>query len=72
MLILPQLLLQIGRRETAIRMTMGVSRRQLLGQLLSASLLLATVGITGALFLAQRLIALIPALLPNTGYPLSF
>ncbi len=36
------------------------------------SLLLATVGITGALLLAQRLITLIPALLPNIGYPLSF
>lgn len=60
------------RREFAMRVALGASRRQLLRQLVTESAMLAVAGVGAALILAQRLIALIPALMPNIGFPLGF
>lgn len=60
------------RREFAMRVALGASRRQLLRQLVTECAMLAIAGVAAALILAQRLIALIPALMPNIGFPLGF
>lgn len=60
------------RREIAMRAALGASRVQLLRQLLTEYCVLAAAGIGGAIVLAQQLIALVPALIPDIGYPLGF
>ena len=60
------------RREIAMRAALGATRGMLLRQLVTEYTVLAALGIAGALILAQRLISLVPALLPNIGYPLGF
>jgi predicted permease len=60
------------RREFAMRVALGASRRQLLRQLVTECVMLAIAGVGAALIVAQRLIALIPALMPNIGFPLGF
>jgi predicted permease len=60
------------RREIAMRAALGATRGMLLRQLVTEYTVLAAFGIAGALILAQRLISLVPALLPNIGYPLGF
>ena len=60
------------RREIAMRAALGATRGMLLRQLVTEYGVLAAFGIAGALTLAQRLISLVPALLPNIGYPLGF
>ncbi len=60
------------RREIAMRVALGATRGLLLRQLLTEYAVLATMGVAGALILAQRLIALVPALMPEIGYPLGF
>jgi predicted permease len=60
------------RREIAMRVALGASRVQVLRQLLTEYCILAAAGIGGAVVLAQRLIALVPALMPDIGYPLGF
>lgn len=69
------LLLALGdarRHEIATRVALGASRTQLLRQLITEYCLLAAAGIAGAVFLAQRLIALVPSLIPDIGYPIGF
>lgn len=60
------------RREFAMRAALGASRRQLVRQLLTEYMMLAIAGVGGALLLAQRLIRLAPALIPNIGFPIGF
>ena len=60
------------RREIAMRTALGATRGMLLRQLVTEYAVLAGLGVAGALLLAQRLIALVPALLPDIGYPLGF
>jgi len=60
------------RREIAMRVAMGATRGLLLRQLITEYSVLAVVGVAGALVLAQRLIALVPALMPDVGFPLGF
>ena len=60
------------RRELAMRVALGATRGLLLRQLVTEYILLAVAGVAGALILAQRLIALVPALLPDVGFPLGF
>jgi predicted permease len=60
------------RREIAMRVALGASRAQVLRQLLTEYCVLAAAGIGGAILLAQRLISLVPALMPDIGYPLGF
>ncbi len=60
------------RREIAMRIALGATRVQLLRQLVTEYAVLAVVGVAGALVLAQGLIALVPALMPNIGFPLGF
>jgi predicted permease len=60
------------RREFAMRVALGVSRRQLLCQLLTEYMMLAAAGMGGALILAQRLVELVPALIPDIGFPIGF
>jgi predicted permease len=58
------------QREFAMRMALGAARRQLLRQLVTECAVLVGLGVAGALALARWLIALVPALLPNIGFPL--
>ena len=60
------------RREIAMREALGASRRQLLRQLITEYAVLAAVGVVGALGLAKWVITLVPALMPNVGFPLGF
>ncbi|MGA9427232.1 MAG: ADOP family duplicated permease, partial [Terracidiphilus sp.] len=60
------------RREIAMRVALGASRAQMLRQLLTEYCVLAAAGIGGAILLAQRIIVLVPALMPDTGYPVGF
>lgn len=60
------------RREIAMRTALGATRGMLLRQLVTEYAVLAAFGVVGALLLAQRLISLVPALLPNIGFPLGF
>jgi predicted permease len=60
------------RREIAMRVALGATRGQLLRQLVTEYTVLAAAGVAGAIVLAQRLIALVPALLPDVGFPLGF
>ncbi len=60
------------RREMAMRTALGASRARLLGQSLTEYCVLALAGVGGAILLAQQLIRLVPALMPDIGYPLGF
>ena len=60
------------RREIAMRVALGASRGLLLRQLVTEYAVLAVAGVAGALVLAQWLIALVPALMPDIGFPLGF
>ncbi|MGB8031993.1 MAG: ABC transporter permease [Terracidiphilus sp.] len=60
------------RREIAMRAALGATRGMLLRQLVTEYAVLAAFGVAGALVLAQRLISMVPALLPDIGYPLGF
>ena len=60
------------RREIAMRAALGATRGMLLRQLVTEYAVLAAFGVAGALLLARELIALVPALLPDIGYPLGF
>jgi predicted permease len=60
------------RREIAMRVALGASRGLLLRQLVTEYAVLAVVGVAGALALAQWLIALVPKLMPDVGFPLGF
>ena len=60
------------RKEIAMRAALGAGRGQLLRQLITEYAALAAVGVAGALGLAEWVIALVPALMPNIGYPLGF
>jgi predicted permease len=60
------------RREIAMRMALGASRTQVMRQLLAEYCVLAVAGVGSAILLAQQLIRLVPALMPNIGYPLGF
>ena len=59
------------RREIAMRTALGAMRGNLIGQLVTEYALLAVAGIALALVLAQRLIAAVPAFIPDIGFPLS-
>jgi len=60
------------RREMAMRVALGATRWILLRQLVTEYAVLAFMGVAGALILAQRLISLVPALIPDIGFPLGF
>jgi putative ABC transport system permease protein len=60
------------RKEIAMRTALGASRPQLLRQLITEYAVLAALGVAGALGLAKWVISLVPALMPNIGYPLGF
>jgi putative ABC transport system permease protein len=60
------------RRELAMRVALGATRGLLLRQLVTEYIVLAVAGVAVALVLAQRLIALVPALMPDIGFPLGF
>ena len=60
------------RREFAVRLALGASRRRLLRQLLSETLLLALLSAGMGLLLAEWLMRAIPALLPRLPLPLNF
>ncbi|MCL2661091.1 MAG: ABC transporter permease [Acidobacteriaceae bacterium] len=60
------------RREMAMRAALGASRGMLLRQLVTEYSVLAVFGVAGGVLLAERLILLIPALMPNVGFPLGF
>ncbi|HTW79759.1 MAG TPA: ABC transporter permease [Terracidiphilus sp.] len=69
------LLLALGdarRHEISTRVALGASRAQLLRQLVTEYCLLAVVSIAGAVFLGNRLIALVPRLIPDIGFPIGF
>ncbi len=55
------------RREIALRTALGATRAHLLRQLITECAALAVLGVACALMLAERLIALAPALIPNIG-----
>ncbi|HWE86355.1 MAG TPA: ABC transporter permease [Terracidiphilus sp.] len=59
------------RREMAMRTALGAMRGSLVGQLVTEYALLAIAGVTVAIVLAQRLIAVVPAFIPNVGFPLN-
>ena len=60
------------RREMAMRAALGATRARLLGQSLTEYCLLAVAGAGGAILLARQLIRLVPALMPDIGFPLGF
>ena len=60
------------RREIAMRAALGATRGTLLRQLVTEYAVLAAFGVAGALLLAKWLISMVPALLPNIGFPLGF
>jgi putative ABC transport system permease protein len=60
------------RKEIAMRAALGASRRQLLRQLITEYTMLAAADGGGALGLAKWVIMLVPALMPNVGFPLGF
>jgi putative ABC transport system permease protein len=60
------------RKEIAMRTALGASRGQLVRQLITEYAVLAALGVAGALGLAKWVISLVPALMPNVGYPLGF
>jgi putative ABC transport system permease protein len=60
------------RKEIAMRAALGASRWQLLRQLITEYAVLAGMGVAGALGLASWVITLVPALMPNVGFPLGF
>jgi predicted permease len=60
------------RREIAMRAALGASRGQLLRQLITEYAVLAAAGVIGALGLAKWVIMLVPALMPDIGFPLGF
>ncbi len=60
------------RREIAMRAALGATGRQLLRQLITEYALLAAAGVAAALGLAKWVITLVPALMPNVGFPLGF
>lgn len=60
------------RRELAMRAALGASRRRLVCQMITEYCALAAMGIMGAVLLAAELIRLVPALIPDIGYPLGF
>jgi predicted permease len=60
------------RREIAMRAALGASRMQLLRQLITEYTVLAAVGVAGALGFAKWVITLVPALMPDLGFPLGF
>ena len=60
------------RKEIAMRAALGASQLQLLRQLITEYAVLAVVGVAGALGLAKWVITLVPALMPNIGFPLGF
>jgi predicted permease len=60
------------RREIAVRLALGVSRRRLLRQLLTESALLASVGAAFGLVIAWWLLRLQPALMPPTPFEVGF
>ena len=60
------------RREIAMRAALGASRMQLLRQLITEYTVLAALGVAGALGFAKWVIALVPSLMPDLGFPLGF
>jgi putative ABC transport system permease protein len=60
------------RREIAVRLALGVSRRRLLRQLLTESALLASVGAALGLAIAWWLLQLQPAVMPPTPFEIGF
>jgi putative ABC transport system permease protein len=60
------------RKEIAMRTALGASRPQLLRQLITEYAVLAALGVAGALGLAKWVISMVPALMPNVGFPLGF
>ncbi|MGA9062834.1 MAG: ABC transporter permease [Terracidiphilus sp.] len=60
------------RREIAMRIALGATRGQILRQFVTEYALLALAGVAGALLLARGLISLLPAVMPNIGFPLGF
>ncbi len=60
------------RREIAMRVALGATRGHVVRQLVTEYAALAVVGTVGALVLAQKLIAVTPALIPDIGFPLGF
>jgi putative ABC transport system permease protein len=60
------------RRELAMRAALGASRWQLIRQLITEYVVLAILGVAGALGLARWVVMLVPALMPNVGFPLGF
>jgi predicted permease len=57
------------RREFAMRAALGASHLQLIRQLVTENIILAIAGVGCALGLAQQLIKLVPALVPDIGFP---
>ncbi len=58
------------QKEVAVRLAIGASRRQLLGQLLIESLLLSAAGAVAGLFLAIAMIRALLSFLPASNMPL--
>ncbi len=59
------------QREIAVRLAIGASRRQLIGQLLVESLLLAAAGSVAGLFLAVAMVRALLGFLPTGSSPLT-